>query len=123
MTTTLGKVSTLANLNLSLLTGEERKSTIDDLEHLLVGDVPSTEIKPETRTAFATTLLSRMSSRIQEPAAQIAQISRTLAKRREDSENGKPDDRQAILKQVKELESELRDMVAGRRREGSTAQS
>lgn len=60
MTQTLAKVSQLSNMNMSLLSSNEFDLVFNDLQSLLVTDIPEQEIKKNTRISFACTMLSRL---------------------------------------------------------------
>lgn len=60
MTQTLTKVSNLSNLNLNLLSEKEFDLVFNDLQSLLVTEIPEQEIKRNTRISFACTMLSRL---------------------------------------------------------------
>lgn len=60
MTQTLAKVSQLSNINMSLLSNKEFDLVFNDLQSLLVTDIPEQEIKKNTRISFACTMLSRL---------------------------------------------------------------
>lgn len=60
MTQTLAKLSQLSNMNMSLLSNKEFDLVFNDLQYLLVTDIPEQEIKKNTRISFACTMLSRL---------------------------------------------------------------
>ena len=60
LTQTLNKVSNLSKLDLHLLNDKEFDLIFDDLQALLVTDIPEQEIKKSTRISFACTMLSRL---------------------------------------------------------------
>ena len=60
MTETLQKVSALSALNVDLLTDSEYEMVFNDLQMLMVTDIPEEEIKKGTRISFTSTMLSRM---------------------------------------------------------------
>ena len=62
MTETLQKVSALSALNIDLLTDAEFEMVFNDLQMLMVTDIPEEEIKKGTRISFTSTMLSRMVS-------------------------------------------------------------
>lgn len=64
LTQTLHKISEIAKMPLDLLSSNEFSMVFRDLQMLLVTDFPEQEIKKGTRTSFACTMLSRLTSDI-----------------------------------------------------------
>lgn len=64
LTQTLHKISEIAKMPLDLLSPNEFSMVFRDLQMLLVTDFPEQEIKKGTRTSFACTMLSRLTSDI-----------------------------------------------------------
>lgn len=64
LTQTLHKISEIARMPLNLLSTNEFSMVFRDLQMLLVTDFPEEEIKKGTRTSFACTMLSRLTSDI-----------------------------------------------------------
>lgn len=64
MTQTLGKVSRIARTDFNLLTMQEEKNLVADVEHLLVTDFPDHELRKDTRVSFAARMLSSMIPRL-----------------------------------------------------------
>lgn len=64
LTQTLHKISEIASMPLDLLSSNEFGMLFRDLQMLLVTDFPEEEIKKSTRTSFACTMLSRLTSDI-----------------------------------------------------------
>lgn len=64
ITQTLQKLSEISKMPLDLLNSTEFELVFRDLQMLLVSDFPEQEIKKGTRTSFACTMLSRLSSDI-----------------------------------------------------------
>src|ERR1035437_5145530 len=60
MTMTLALVSGIAHTDFNLLESNELKSMTDQLEHLLLVELPEEEMQEQTRMAFAATRLARI---------------------------------------------------------------
>lgn len=60
MTQTLTKISIIAKTEFDLLDNDEKESIIADLEHLMVAEFNDNEIRRETRVAFASAVLSKI---------------------------------------------------------------
>jgi len=60
MTQTLSKVSKIAGTPFNLLSSEEEKNMIADVEHLLVTEFPDHELRKDTRVSFAARMLSSL---------------------------------------------------------------
>src|SRR5262249_17125637 len=69
MTKTLEKVSHLAHTNFDLLDREEQQRILNDLEHLLLAQLPEEELPEKTRVTFAATLLSRFAAQAEQKNA------------------------------------------------------
>lgn len=71
ITQTLHKISDIAKMPLDLLNTNEFNMVFRDLQMLLVTEFPEEEIKKGTRTSFACTMLSRLTSDINVDYAEI----------------------------------------------------
>ena len=60
MTKTLALVSGIGKINFSLMEEKELSALVDQLEHMLLVDLPETEIPEKTRLAFAATRLAKL---------------------------------------------------------------
>lgn len=60
MTKTLSKVSKIAGTAFNLLSPEEEKNLISDVEHLLVTEFPDHELRKDTRVSFAARMLTML---------------------------------------------------------------
>jgi hypothetical protein len=78
MTQTLGKVSRIAGTEFSLLTPDEEKNMIADVEHLLVTEFPDHELRRDTRVSFAARMLSNMVPRIQADNNNLYQLNKEI---------------------------------------------
>ena len=74
LTQTLLKISEIARMPLDLLSTNEFSMVFRDLQMLLVTDFPEQEIKKGTRTSFACTMLSRLTSDINVDYDKIHQL-------------------------------------------------
>lgn len=74
LTQTLHKISEIAKMPLDLLSTNEFSMVYRDLQMLLVTDFPEQEIKKGTRTSFACTMLSRLTSDINVDYDKIHQL-------------------------------------------------
>lgn len=74
LTQTLHKISEIARMPLDLLSTNEFSMVFRDLQMLLVTDFPEQEIKKGTRTSFACTMLSRLTSDINVDYDKIHQL-------------------------------------------------
>lgn len=74
LTQTLHKISEIARMPLELLNSNEFSMVFRDLQMLLVTDFPEEEIKKGTRTSFACTMLSRLTSDINVDYDKIHQL-------------------------------------------------
>lgn len=74
LTQTLHKISEIAKMPLDLLSSNEFSMVFSDLQMLLVTDFPEQEIKKGTRTSFACTMLSRLTSDINVDYDKIHQL-------------------------------------------------
>ncbi len=74
LTQTLHKISEIAKMPLDLLSSNEFSMVFRDLQMLLVTDFPEQEIKKGTRTSFACTMLSRLTSDINVDYDKIHQL-------------------------------------------------
>ena len=74
LTQTLHKISEIAKIPLDLLSSNEFSMVFRDLQMLLVTDFPEQEIKKGTRTSFACTILSRLTSDINVDYDKIHQL-------------------------------------------------
>lgn len=74
ITQTLHKISDIAKMPLDLLNTNEFNMVFRDLQMLLVTEFPEEEIKKGTRTSFACTMLSRLTSDINVDYAQIHKL-------------------------------------------------
>lgn len=74
LTQTLHKISEIARMPLDLLNSNEFSMVFRDLQMLLVTDFPEEEIKKGTRTSFACTMLSRLTSDINVDYDKIHQL-------------------------------------------------
>lgn len=74
LTQTLHKISEIAKMPLDLLSSNEFSMVFRDLQMLLVTDFPEQEIKKGTRTSFACTMLSRLTSDIKVDYDKIHQL-------------------------------------------------
>ena len=74
LTQTLHKISEIARMPLDLLSSNEFSMVFRDLQMLLVTDFPEEEIKKGTRTSFACTMLSRLTSDINVDYDKIHQL-------------------------------------------------
>ena len=74
LTQTLHKISEIAKMSLDLLSSNEFSMVFRDLQMLLVTDFPEQEIKKGTRTSFACTMLSRLTSDINVDYDKIHQL-------------------------------------------------
>lgn len=74
LTQTLHKISEIARMPLDLLSTNEFSLVFRDLQMLLVTDFPEQEIKKGTRTSFACTMLSRLTSDINVDYDKIHQL-------------------------------------------------
>lgn len=74
LTQTLHKISEIAKMPLDLLSSNEFSMVFRDLQMLLVTDFPEEEIKKGTRTSFACTMLSRLTSDINVDYDKIHQL-------------------------------------------------
>ena len=74
LTQTLHKISEIARMPLDLLSTNEFSMVFRDLQMLLVTDFPEQEIKKGTRTSFACTMLSRLTSDIKVDYDKIHQL-------------------------------------------------
>ena len=74
LTQTLHKISEIARMPLDLLSTNEFNMVFRDLQMLLVTDFPEQEIKKGTRTSFASTMLSRLTSDINVDYDKIHQL-------------------------------------------------
>lgn len=74
LTQTLHKISEIAKMPLDLLSTNEFSMAYRDLQMLLVTDFPEQEIKKGTRTSFACTMLSRLTSDINVDYDKIHQL-------------------------------------------------
>lgn len=74
ITQTLQKLSEISKMPLDLLNSTEFALVFRDLQMLLVSDFPEQEIKKGTRTSFACTMLSRLSSDINVDYDKIHQL-------------------------------------------------
>ena len=74
LTQTLHKISEIARMPLDLLSTNEFSMVFRDLQMLLVTDFPDQEIKKGTRTSFACTMLSRLTSDINVDYDKIHQL-------------------------------------------------
>lgn len=74
LTQTLHKISEIAKMPLDLLSSNEFSMVFRDLQMLLVTDFPEQEIKKGTRTSFACTMLSRLTSDINVDYDRIHQL-------------------------------------------------
>ena len=76
ITQTLHKISDIAKMPLDLLNTNEFNMVFRDLQMLLVTEFPEEEIKKGTRTSFACTMLSRLTSDINVDYAEIHKLRR-----------------------------------------------
>ena len=74
ITQTLHKISDIAKTPLGLLNTNEFNMVFRDLQMLLVSELPEEEIKKGTRTSFACTMLSRLTSDINVDYAEIHKL-------------------------------------------------
>lgn len=74
ITQALHKISDISKLSMDLLNPNEFKMVYRDLQMLLVTEFPEQEIKKGTRTSFACTMLSRLSSDINVDYDKIHQL-------------------------------------------------
>lgn len=74
ITQTLHKISDIAKMPLDLLNTNEFNMVFRDLQMLLVTEFPEEEIKKGTRTSFACTMLSRLTSDINVDYAEIHKL-------------------------------------------------
>lgn len=74
ITQTLHKISDIAKMPLDLLNANEFNMVFRDLQMLLVTEFPEEEIKKGTRTSFACTMLSRLTSDINVDYAEIHKL-------------------------------------------------
>ena len=74
ITQTLHKISDIAKMPLDLLNTNEFNMVFRDLQMLLVTEFPEDEIKKGTRTSFACTMLSRLTSDINVDYAEIHKL-------------------------------------------------
>ncbi|MBN2776529.1 MAG: RNA-directed DNA polymerase [Bacteroidales bacterium] len=79
MTQTLAKVSAINNTEFDLLTENEEKQLIADLEHLLITDFPDHELRKDTRISFAATMLSRLIPRKRKDYSGIYELRKDLS--------------------------------------------
>ena len=72
MTKTLALISALARTDFNLLESQELTAITDQLEHLLLVDIPEEEIQEKTRLSFAATRLTRIAEcRLANPETRI----------------------------------------------------
>lgn len=78
MTQTLAKVSKIAGTAFNLLTADEEKNLVTDIEHLLVTDFPDHELKKGTRVSFAARMLSSIVPNITVDSAESYRLHRVI---------------------------------------------
>jgi hypothetical protein len=64
MTRTLNQISTLAGSNFDILTDPLKMQRLEQLEWLLLADIPDTEVRSDTRVAFAAGGISSLAPRV-----------------------------------------------------------
>jgi hypothetical protein len=78
MTQTLGKVSKIAGTAFNLLSPEEERSLIADIEHLLVTEFPDHELRKDTRVSFAARMLSTLVPQVMADSNEAYRLHRNL---------------------------------------------
>lgn len=78
MTKTLAKVSKIAGTSFNLLSPEEEKNLVTDIEHLLVTDFPDHELRKDTRVSFAARMLSSIVPQITVDSAESYRLHRNI---------------------------------------------
>lgn len=76
MTTTLGLVSQIAQMNLDLMDESERAHLLEQLEQLLLADFPSMEIRQQTRVSFAAARLCDLALVVQRDGGGIVALAK-----------------------------------------------
>ena len=99
ITQTLHKISDIAKMPLDLLNVNEFNMVFRDLQMLLVTDFPEEEIKKGTRTSFACTMLSRLTSDINVDYAEIHKLRKEWLSYVEKL----PDDGKGVKKKLRSL--------------------
>lgn len=95
----LEKVSNLANVDFYFQTAEQSKSTLLDLEHMLMTEFPGGELPPETRISFAATVLATMTANLLPTVGSDLTESQVV----ERQQNGGEVDRKAQLQRTYDL--------------------
>lgn len=78
MTQTLGKVSKIAGTAFNLLSRDEERSLIADIEHLLVTEFPDHELRKDTRVSFAARMLSTLVPQVLADSNEAYRLHRNL---------------------------------------------
>ncbi len=78
MTQTLGKVSKIAGTAFNLLSPEEERSLIADIEHLLVTEFPDHELRKDTRVSFAARMLSTLVPQVMADSNEAYRLHRNM---------------------------------------------
>lgn len=79
MTQTLAKVSKIARTEFNLLSPEEEKTLIADVEHLLITEFPDHELRRDTRVSFAARMLSSMIPRMTIDSSKLYELHKGIA--------------------------------------------
>jgi hypothetical protein len=82
MTQTLGKVSRIASTPFNLLTTDEEKTLIADIEHLLLTEFPDHELRKDTRVSFAARMLSVLVPQMLPDSNEVYRLHRNLCLKR-----------------------------------------
>ena len=87
MTNTLALVSALSQVDFDLMDEPGQRQFLVDVEHLLLADLPDTEIKAGTRVSFAATMLAKVAGRHNANNQDLAEIRRSLGRSKRNLES------------------------------------
>lgn len=79
LTKTLTRISALATVGIDTLDDEDLKGRLDQLEWLLLADIPDREIRADTRAAFAAGQISNLAPLMNHMSTELVEVSRKLA--------------------------------------------
>jgi hypothetical protein len=79
LTKTLTRISALATTGIDTLDDDDLKGRLDQLEWLLLADIPDREIRADTRAAFAAGQISNLAPLLNHMSTKLVTVSRKLA--------------------------------------------
>lgn len=117
MTRTLGQVSMLAATDFDLLTDAGRNQRLEQLEWLLLANIPEQEIRGDTRMAFAAAKIASLTPALFKPNEELLKAHRQLQELLHKQVGTDRQRRVSTAKDTRELRKRIKKLEKGEQRE------